>query len=189
MSGKIAGITAINTSSLDNAFCQAISKKPGTICGKCYSNRNLSSFRKNCRTSYKTNGEILSSGLLEDWQIPRFSPDEIVRYDGYGELINAIHFLNYCLISAASPKVRFTLWTKRKSLVQRNISHKPSNLILIYSNSYIDKDCKLPAGFNKTFNVKTGKSSARINCSGKCIKCMKCYNPTDQTTVINQRIK
>jgi hypothetical protein len=190
MTGKLSGITGINTSSLDNEYCQAMSqRKDNVICRYCYSNRNLSTFRKICREGWKNNGVILSSGFLEDWQIPRFSPDEIVRFNGYGELINDTHLLNCFKICSTNPNVQFAIWTKRFRMVQKYLDQKPANLILIYSNPYLDKSSVLPKGFDKTFNVKTKKSSARINCSGACLDCKKCYKADNRTTVIYERIK
>lgn len=141
-----------------------------------------------CRGSWKNNGEILSSGLLEDWQIPRFSPDEIVRFNGYGELINATHLLNIFNICNTNPDVQFALWTKRFRIVQQHLDQKPANLILIHSNPYLDQTSILPRGFDKTFNVKT-VSSSQINCSRSCLKCLICYDPTNKAAVINELLK
>ena len=79
----------------------------------------------------------------------------------------------------------FSLWTKRKNIVSRVLKNrdKPKNLVLIYSNPYVDKlNVELPKHFNKVFN-NVSKDSSIVNCSKKCIECMMCYtidNPTTQ---------
>ena len=189
MTGKLAGITGINTSSLDNEFCQAMSQRKGNVvCKYCYANRNLSTFRKNCREAWKNNGKTLSSGILDEEHLPKIKTP-IVRFNGYGELINKTHLLNIFNICRVNPDVQFTLWTKRFRLVQKYLDQKPDNLILIYSNPYLDKPSILPKGFDKTFNVKTENCTARINCSGACRDCMICYRASNKTVVINERIK
>ena len=60
MSGKLAGIQAINTNTATNPFCIKESKKKDSnrICGKCYSVSMLSSYRKNCQPAFQRNSEI-----------------------------------------------------------------------------------------------------------------------------------
>ena len=83
----------------------------------------------------------------------------------------------------------FTLWTKRKNIVTRVLRNraKPKNLILIYSNPYIDKlDVKLPKHFDKVFNnVDKDTLKERQNCTGQqCITCRRCYIKSNDNTII-----
>ena len=59
MSGKLAGIPALNVSPFSD-FCDNMSQNPEYICSKCYSRRMLSSFRKNCLPSFDKNGKLAS---------------------------------------------------------------------------------------------------------------------------------
>ena len=80
----------------------------------------------------------------------------------------------------------FTLWTKRKNIVNRVLKNrtKPKNLILIYSNKYVDRlDIKLPKHFDKVFN-NVSKHTNDVNCSKKCLECMMCYTLGNKTTQI-----
>ena len=54
MSGKLAGIPAINTNTATNAYCvkQYTSGGADNICTMCYSQRMLSTYRKNCQHPY-----------------------------------------------------------------------------------------------------------------------------------------
>jgi hypothetical protein len=61
MSGKLKGIPALNTSPLNNEFCQMMSKKEhNNICNSCYSINMLKTFRKSCDEPFRKYGEFLS---------------------------------------------------------------------------------------------------------------------------------
>ena len=96
--------------------------------------------------------------------------------------------MNICL---NQPMTTFTLWTKRSNIVSRVLKNrdKPKNLILVYSNKYIDKlDIKLPKHFDKVFNNVSSRTND-VNCEGKCLECMKCYTLGETTTQIIEVIK
>ena len=85
----------------------------------------------------------------------------------------------------------FTLWTKRKNIVNKVLGkrRKPKNLILIYSNPHVDKlDVDLPKHFDKVFN-NVSKHTDEVNCSKKCLECMMCYTLGNKTTQIIEVIK
>tara|TARA_R100000152_G_C6727049_1_gene152188 strand:+ start:195 stop:788 length:594 start_codon:yes stop_codon:yes gene_type:complete len=191
MSGKLKHIPALNTSPLNNPFCQKMYKsKKSNICNSCYSIDFLNRFRQNCIPRFTKNGEYLS----EDIHPPKYLPDPpnalYVRFSAHGELINLNHAINLFQICNKNPKTTFTLWTKRYDLVWRAIDYmgKPKNLILIYSAIRLDQDKKLPMHFDKVFIVQAKKND-KTNCFGKCIDCLKCYTKTDTTTHIYEEIK
>ena len=73
--------------------------------------------------------------------------------------------------------------TNLEKISKKNRS-KPKNLILIYSNKYIDRlDIELPKHFDKVFN-NVSKHTSSVNCKGKCLECMMCYTLGNQTTQI-----
>jgi hypothetical protein len=185
MSGKLDGIYAINTSPLNNPFCQKSSKSKGTICESCYSIKALSSYRNNCDEPYQANGKLLG----KRWDDAPFINVGILRGSGHGELINKAHFENLLDICDKNTHLTLSLWTKRKDIVQKvlKVRIKPSNLILIYSSPMIDKQAKLPDYFDKVFTVYS-EDNQIINCSGKCIDCMKCYQHNN-IKYINEVIK
>lgn len=99
---------------------------------------------------------------------------------------------NYCLIAEKNPRCNFALWTKRIDVTNKffNNRTKPKNLILIFSNSKVNKIIyKVPKYFDKVFNVvDSDKFIQDQNCFGKCIDCLKCYDH-DKENIIIEPIK
>lgn len=190
MSGKLKNIPALNTSPLNNSYCQAMAKKKNSICNSCYSINMLQTFRKSADTPFRKYGEFLSSKVHPTEYLPKPPNSLYVRFSAHGELINLNHAINLLKICNASPNTTFTLWTKRKDIITKAIQKhgKPDNLILIYSAITLDKYVKLPKHFDKVFIVQT-KQDNKTNCFGKCIDCLKCYTKTDTTTHIYEEIK
>jgi hypothetical protein len=192
MTGKLEDIPALNTNTLTNKFCKAMRKREDSICSKCYSFYMLERYRKNCADAWEKNSKYLSSNLLDIKSIPPCSSVKlgVARFNAHGELINETHFKNIISICNAQPHYTFTLWTKKVFLVQRVLRQieKPKNLILIYSNEFIDTTAKLPSKFDKVFNVAS-KPKDYVNCIGKCKDCLKCYDLHDSTEQIYEVIK
>ena len=185
-SGKMLGIPSLNTDTPSNKFCQGMyNSKQDIICKECYSMSMLNTFRKNCRPKFINNSKYLSSKIHPREYLP-ICPSNVGRFHSHGELINSIHLENIMNICLNQPMTTFTLWTKRTNIVNRVLKNrdKPKNLILVYSNKYIDKlDIKLPKHFDKVFNNVSSKTSD-VNCEGKCLECMKCYTLGETTTQI-----
>ena len=193
MSGKMEGIPALNTDTTTNKFCIAKSKDENSICSKCYSWNMLKTFRKNAVPRFKMNSDILSSRVLDMNELVRPKTNN-VRFNGHGEIINTNHVQNIVNYALFYPQVTFTLWSKKKALIQSffNKHDKPVNLLLIYSNEIVGTVYKsVPKHFDKVFNVVSHGNSRdyEINCEGKCIDCMKCYSLNDTTEQIIEKIK
>lgn len=186
MSGKLKGISGINSNPLTNPYCQASSKKCDLVCSKCYSRKMLQTFRSNAVPAFERNNKLLSSQGLTDDQIPRIKYD-VVRFNAHGELINTQHLLNLFRIAKKYPKKQFTLWTKRSKLVQKQLDKKPDNVILIYSNPVLNNIVQAPKGFDKVFNVveKDRGFDSMVNCGARsCAECMLCYTHNDVSIVV-----
>ena len=191
-SGKMIGIPSLNTDTPSNKFCQGMynSTKENIICKECYSMSMLKTFRKNCRPKFANNSKFLSSKIHDREYLPT-CPSTTGRFHSHGELINSIHLENILNICLNQPITTFTLWTKRKNIVSRVLKNrdKPKNLILIYSNPYVDTIIKdVPKHFDKTFNNVSTEQDI-INCSGKCLDCMKCYTVGNKVKNIVERKK
>ena len=191
-SGKMLGIPSLNTDTTSNEFCQSMynSNKDNLICKECYSMNMLNTFRKNCKPKFLNNSKFLSEKIHEAEYLP-VCPSTVGRFHSHGELINTNHLYNLVNICHNQPRTTFTLWTKRKNIVSRvfNKHEKPENLILVYSNPYVDKlDVELPKYFDKVFN-NVSKESSIVNCSKKCLECMMCYTLGNKTTQIIEVIK
>ena len=189
MTGKMANIPAINTNPLDNSFCNRMASSKA-VCKHCYSRAMLQGIRKNCGPTWSSNGQVLSSGIIPDDQLPTINSIWF-RFAGHGELINQNHFINLCNIARKNPRTMFVLWTKRLKIVRENQSQIPSNMRLIYSNPRINNVLKkAPEGFDKVFNVIDDKSKHASNCAGKaCWECGICYDPTNHTQCVIEKLR
>ena len=195
MSGKLEGFRAISTNTLTNKFCIKMNKaNKKTICKVCYSHIMLNGFRKNMANALQRNSDLLSSRSLTKEELP-FIMDSFFRFSAHGELINIQHLANLTEIAEHNPHCTFSLWTKRKDLVERLFSYraKPSNLILIYSNPKISSIIPkhgIPEYFDKTFNnVLADEAVPLQNCTGqKCKDCLLCYKH-DTTPTIVEKVK
>ena len=187
MSGKLSGIGAINTDTTTNEFCIR-QKDTDTICGKCYSHKMLSTYRKSCVPAFQHNSRLMSE--LIDWDLLPVINQAYFRFNGHGELINVAHFQNIVNIARKNPHCNFALWTKRASIVRQFKEELPDNLILVFSNPAIDNVIGVPRGFHKVFNNVNKDSDTAQNCTGKkCMDCLLCYRKDSVTDVIVEAVK
>jgi len=180
---KLAGFQSLNTSTLSNEFCIKMMKKQelkqdiNIICQECYAALMQKRY-KNLDIAISKNGPILSNGPIPIRLIPVINA-RAFRFHSLGELINLQHLVNYATIASYNPDTFFTLWTKRKDIVNAYFKAgniKPDNLSFIYSSSVIGKIEKLPVHFDKVFTAHFKNTNATINCHSKCIDCMACYS-------------
>ena len=185
--GKLNGIPSINTSVLNNDFCSRM-RESDSVCSKCYASRMEQRYT-NLHLAIEKNDTVLSDSIIPNQYLPTFN-NLVIRFHSLGELINTIHLHNFLNIAEKNPQTIFTLWTKRKDIINKVLSKriKPSNFILIYSSPIINKIAPLPKYFNKVFSVHSKSSQANINCHGSCIDCMKCYSH-NETVFINEIVK
>jgi len=207
-SGKLTGLVSINTSSLENPFCQTRQQNPSLICGHCYS-RRLERLRPNLEALLKANSDQLSQKVLAGSEIPHFAPGATVRFNSFGEIVNKTHFENILKICRENPLVQFGLWTKRWDiLLAKSIKAKPRNLSVIFSNPRINNSgwfdfghdltprdyAKTLAWVDKFFCVRTQVNDvitgpAVALCQSHCFSCMRCYNPCDAVSVIVEKLR
>ena len=184
MTGKLAGIFAVNTNTMTNDFCTKMSATDA-ICGVCYSRAMLQGSRKNCAPAFERNSVLLSAALIPAERLPVINA-AIFRFHGHGELINSIHLENFYRIAERNPNTVFSLWTKRRDLVRSGRAAPPQNFILIYSNPSLAKLMRAPpARFDKVFNNVPADYAGPANCTGqKCIDCRICYTQGGESVVI-----
>lgn len=190
MTGKLEGFKAISSNTVTNPYCiqQFNCGNSDNICTKCYSHTMLNSYRKNMQKPLEHNSQLLSSTVLPFDQLPVIL-DAFFRFNAHGELINIIHLTNLVNIAVKNPHCNFALWSKQNQLVQEYFAsnQKPSNLILIFSNSKIGKILpKPPKHFDKTFNnVPHDQFVSEQNCTGqKCKDCLLCYKHNGVSTIV-----
>lgn len=192
MTGKLKGIEAINTNPLSNEFCKSMhaSSNKGIICTECYSCSMLTKYRRNCVPAFERNSVVLSTEELND--IPKLKKNDIIRIHAHGELINDTHLNNILKVIKAYPDKTFSLYTKRRDIIEKNFGDntKPKNLILVYSNPNIDIPLNdTPKHFDKVFNVCRTTNLDKINCgAASCNTCRKCYD-LNKENIIYEMIK
>lgn len=174
MDGKMKEMASISVSTLDNPFCMNAEKffengKDIVVCQFCYSREALRTYRMNSREAWLKNLYTFSQAPLK--KIPKLN-FAYVRFNAHGEIVNTTHYENYLRIVKHNPDTTFVLWSKRVDIIT---PEKYANLIHVYSNPYINKYMEKPKGWDKIFSVYTDDSRADINCTGKCIECLKCY--------------
>jgi hypothetical protein len=192
MTGKLEGFKSISSNTITNPYCikQNASSDSDNICTKCYSHSMLKSYRKNMQASLERNTQALGNSILPIDVLPTIM-EAFFRFNAHGELINETHLINLVNIAIKNPHCNFALWTKRNDIIQKyfDTNVKPSNLILIFSNSKISKVMsKPPKHFDKTFNnVLEHEFKDLQNCSGQqCKNCLLCYKHNDVTTIVEK---
>ena len=127
--GKLKGIRAIGTNTLNNTFCYKMHNMQDdkVICTKCYSWAMLQGFRKNVAKALQRNTEVMAKTLLPYNDVPVIK-DDIFRFQHHGELINMKHFKNFVNIARKNPDCTFALWTKRKDIVAKYYKERSKKL-------------------------------------------------------------
>lgn len=188
----MTGFYTLNTSPLDNMFCEAMSRNPKSICYNCYSRRSLVTYAKVARKPWKRNGRLLSDHIIPEEDLP-IVKKKYFRFQSHGELINDTHYINLVNIAKKNPDSIFLLPTKRINIIRKHGKMGADNLVLSYSeplkNHLVEK---LPEHFDRRFTVFTKEyaeeNNIDINCHGKkCIECLQCYNGTIQ--IVNELLR
>lgn len=186
MGGKMEGMQSLSTSCLTNPYCQARRKIKGSICEKCYA-ANALAYRKNQDSAYVKNFEILTTRMLEAYEIPMINA-KVFRFEAFGDIYNMTQMYNYIQIAKGNPETTFALWSKNIAIVEKAFSAfgKPENMIYVYSALNINESIDI-ASFrfdhpfvDHVFIVVSAdfaiENDIVINCARKCISCLKCYH-------------
>lgn len=186
---KMAGMTSLNTSSVENKFCERMASNKKMVCRTCYAIK-LEKFRKHgIGKVFVNNGKILYKKLKAK-DTPQFNCTA-VRFNSFGELINVTHYKNLLAIAEANPHTIFALWTKRTNLIRKYKKNLP-NMIHIYSSPEVNKVSDPGPEFDKIFTVfdkkHVSENNIDINCSEQCKGCMLCYTH-NKTRYINERLR
>jgi hypothetical protein len=107
--GKLEGINSINTSVLNNAFCNKMRQgndilkrtELSIVCEACYA-ATLEKQYTNLHKAIKRNDSLLSDAPLPIRYIPVIM-DRVLRFHSLGELINIQHLENFCTIADYNP--------------------------------------------------------------------------------------
>lgn len=199
MSGKMDGIKCITSACTVNDHCKKL-HKAGGICEHCYAFRYLN-LRPTVRKCYERNSKVLSNEMDISY-MPAFRHSDFVRLESFGDLINREHIENYLLICFKNPKTNFSLFTKRRFMLENYFKDfevkKPSNLAIVSSaytmnddqntEMYASYDTNDYLGFkliDTVFNVYTNDENMqkkdklamhKWECEKQCLFCLVCWS-------------
>ena len=200
MSGKMEGIKCITTACTVNDHCKSL--HTNGICKHCYAFKYLN-MRPTVRKCYERNSNVLSNAMDVSF-MPSFRSGDFVRLESFGDLINREHIENYLLICFKNPKTNFSLFTKRRFMLNEFFKSfevkKPKNLAIV-SSAYTlndDQNTELYASYvtnvnldfkliDTVFNVYTNDENMQKNdrlalniheCEKQCRFCLVCWHNT-----------
>ena len=194
-SGKMAGMNSLSTAVTTNERCAKNAQIPGSICAKCFAERQMKRF-PSMEKPMVENQRILTSDILPMEKLPRIN-NIYFRFESFGDLNNHIQVINYFRICYKNPKVKFALWTKNPDYIEEAIAagyEKPENLNIVLSSLFINKERKNVFDFvDKVFTVYDEKfideHGININCGARnCFTCGLCYEKNG-INVINEKLK
>ena len=187
MSGKMENIPSISTSCRKNTYCveRCNSNDDNCICTHCFAVKTLSGYSgANLDKVLSWNYEILTNEILPTDVLPIFNnKNDIVRFESFGDLQNAIQAINYLNIAILNPHIMFALWSKNMWILKTAIDYIgfiPSNVVIIESSPYIDADFTKSFDFVEKVFLVDSIASEKINCcdgivNRKCNECRRCY--------------
>lgn len=194
--GKMSGIRSISTNPLSNDFCKNMNThcNDSVICTKCYAT-TMMKYRESLKQHMEANSKLLSENVLCLFALPKYN-DFVLRFNSFGEIINATHLINIFNICYNNPQTFHVVYTKRANLFEEFIHLKPLNLRIIESNPIIDKVIEKPVSpiADMVFNVVTPEylinhPEYRVNCIQSCQECMTCYSRRTTIKYIVELIK
>lgn len=194
--GKMTGMYSLSTER--NEYCEGYNSIPGTVCSHCYSKKQ-SKMYPNLNSMLYRNGEILKEEIypMEYWPLINAA---FFRLESFGDVDCVTQEINYFNLCNVNPHVTFAQWTKNITFIDEAIEitgEKPSNLILVYSSLYLNKEetemLELPY-VDKVFTVYekdfAKENEIEINCGKKkCLTCQLCYHKNNGVTFIRELLK
>lgn len=214
LTGKMQGIKCITTACTSNPNCVEL-HQCGGVCEHCYAFRYLN-MRPNVRKCYEKNTKALSDSLIDVTFMPSFMPNDFVRFESFGDLINRQHIENYLLICFKNPQTSFALFTKRRFIIDAFFTafdaKKPKNLAIV-SSAYAmndDKNTEVYASYetndrlgfklvDTVFNVYTSNENMQKKdrlalhtheCEKQCRFCLVCWeNKMADLMLVKEHLK
>lgn len=190
---KLAGLTSISTSALDNKFCMAkklqamLHPEKNIICRFCYA---ITQQRQQIGVMLCgiRNKKILSSVLIpiKYFKYADVGTDKNQRIEAFGDVDNTTQTRNYIRLCKAWLKKFFAAWSKNTLIWFQSfeIEGKPVNLCFVVSSLIINVIqpiaekymCYVDHRFT-VFEKQFAKDhDIKINCGGrKCLGCLLCY--------------
>lgn len=191
--GKMLGMQSLSTSCKTNKNCARNAKIKGSVCEKCYAQRQMKMY-KNMSACFERNADILTTKILTEEGLPLINACYF-RLEAFGDLHNETQLINYFNICKKNPDVHFALQTKNPQIVKEVADQKPKNIVILVSSLFINKPINIETMpyIDKVFTVydtETIKNeNININCGARnCLKCHRCYKKTG-SKYINEKLK
>lgn len=193
--GKMTNMASISTSCKVNPMCAKYAKIEGSVCSKCYAQRQLSMY-KNMQPCMERNFKILTENILSLDELPTLN-NVYFRIESFGDLANKTQAINYLNLIKKNPQTFFGWWTKNPQFIKQALDdgyEKPKNCNIIYSSMFINERAdKIYNFIDKIFTVydkdHADKKKSKINCGARsCFKCHKCYEK-NRILYINEKLK
>ena len=180
--GKLEGITSVNTSAALNPICQARQQVEGSICQHCYA-ESLLHMRKGLADRTAQNGDILQNYLISDdaWSFLPIST-LYARIESFGDVANVTQARNYIRIIRSHPQTRWGIWSKNAAIWAEafQLEGKPTNCTYVHSSMMLGQVDELPSSIvpyaDHRFTVWPKGTDHEITCGGRrCMTCLRCY--------------
>lgn len=191
--GKMTGMQSLSTSCKTNPNCARYSQIPGSVCSKCYAQRQMKMYT-NMSAAFERNADILTTRILDNEELPLINACYF-RFEAFGDLHNVTQIINYFNICKKNPDVHFALWTKNPYIIKEVADQKPKNIVILVSSLFINKpiDIENMPWIDKVFTVYDKETIERekinINCGARnCLKCHRCYKKGGAKNV-NEKLK
>lgn len=190
-SGKIEGISSLDSSAHNCEFCATMRKAAGNnplhICGMCYDFAQEHSFKgRNVLNRHSLNLLIMSTIDFSIEELATLPETELIRINSSGDTANIIYARNMIKYVYAHAYTKTAYWAKNTAPIIAACKElgKPENLILVQSSPIIGHPAKLAEFFDYVFTVYVTKEATEAAikdgscaCNGKkCAACgFKCY--------------
>jgi hypothetical protein len=165
-----------------------MSKIKGSICSKCYADRNFYLMYQNrIKPAQFARLDSLTSPAWVDAMVALIGLDPYFRFHDSGDLQGLDHFEKIVQVATLTPKTKHWLPTREYSIIKAFIAKGgiiPKNLIVRLSGMYPDKAVIVPKSLQNvkgitTSNVHT-KKPLGLACKapeqdGECRDCRECW--------------
>lgn len=198
------------SSSIDNDRCRekiANARTNGDtdcICYYCFSDlaqyhNPMEVTANGMRKNGENNQRILTSGFLNNDDIPTLDKVDLFRFESHADvssIIQLINYLKFCEVNLerGNHRTQFTIWTKNGDIFRTvfNIMgvHKPDNLTICYSSPYVNRTMEIDRDDDwfvdiiftvwKDGKTCTNETGRKLNCcdedTHKTRRCATCDN-------------
>ena len=190
-SGKIEGISSLDSSSTNCGFCEMMREtaknNPLHICGYCYDYAQEHDYKGiNVLNRHSLNLLIMSTIEFTREELATLPGTQLIRINSSGDTQNFIYACNMINYIWAHPYTKTAYWAKNVIPVIQACDKygKPKNVKLVQSSPIIGHTAKLAKYFDYVFTVYVTKEDVKkavengaMECNGKkCADCgYKCY--------------